>query len=89
MSVTAPAVSSGNAGPSPAGISLLTVGAELLGVSLLALVAGINDQAGKLVVMIMVGFWLIYLVGPGAPEIAKLGADFQAITNNSLGVSCE
>ena len=69
-------------GPTAAGNSLLTVGAELLGVGLLALVAGINDQAGKLIVMIMVGFWLIYLVGPGVPQVAKLGSDFQAITNN-------
>lgn len=62
------------------GNSLLTIGAELLGVGLLALVAGINDQTGKIIVMIMTGFWLIYLVGPGSAEIAKLGADFQVIS---------
>lgn len=62
------------------GNTLLAVGAELLGVGLLTLVAGISDETGKIIVMIMAGFWLIYLVGPGAPEIAKLGSDFSAVT---------
>jgi len=60
------------------GNTLLEVGVELLGVGLLTLVAGISDETGKIIVMIMAGFWMIYLVGPGAPVISRLGADFSA-----------
>jgi len=38
------------------------VGVEMLGVGVFTLIAGASDDAGKIVVLFMVGLWVIFLV---------------------------
>jgi hypothetical protein len=40
----------------------LMVGVEMLGVGVFTLIAGASDDAGKIVVLFMVGLWVIFLV---------------------------
>lgn len=40
---------------------VVTVAVELIGTALMALLAGINDQVGNIVVIVMVGFLLAWL----------------------------
>jgi hypothetical protein len=40
--------------------AIITVGVELLGVSLLALIAGISDDVGRIVVIFMVGVAIVW-----------------------------
>lgn len=51
--------------------------AEIAGVTVLALIAGANDKAGKAIVYFMVALWFIYLITNGSNVIAtfdqKLG----------------
>jgi hypothetical protein len=42
--------------------ALMAVGIELLGVGLLALLAGASNDAGNIVVIFMVGLWLIFMI---------------------------
>lgn len=41
---------------------ILTVGIEIIGVGLMAAVAGTNDQLGSVIVLLMVGFFILFLV---------------------------
>lgn len=52
--------------------TVLVIALELLGVALLTLVAGISDEMGKIVVLFMAGFWLIYVITDSA-VISRLG----------------
>ncbi len=42
--------------------AILQLALELLAVSLFTLMAGTSDEMGKLMILFMVGFWLIYLI---------------------------
>lgn len=42
--------------------ALLTVAIEGLAVGIFTLIAGINDQAGSIVVTFMVGLWIIFMI---------------------------
>jgi hypothetical protein len=46
--------------------TVLAVAVEVVGVSVLAIVAGASDAAGKMIVLFMVGLWLVFMVtNPG------------------------
>jgi hypothetical protein len=62
--------------------TFLALGVELLGVGFFTLLAGISDDAGKVMVTLMAGFWLIYLVTNG-PLISKLGNGLSAISDQA------
>lgn len=42
--------------------AILQLSLELLAVSLFTLMAGASDEMGRLMILFMVGFWLIYLI---------------------------
>jgi hypothetical protein len=55
---------------------ILDTATEIVGVGLLAILAGANDDVGKLIVMFMVGLWAVFMVSnPGI--VAKI-ASFPA-----------
>jgi hypothetical protein len=47
---------------SPAHSTVVGLLLEFLGLGLLTLLAGSSDQAGTVVILMMTGFWIIYLV---------------------------
>lgn len=49
-------------GPLSASQAILILGVELVGVGLLTLLAGISNDVGNIIVLLMIGFWLIYLI---------------------------
>lgn len=54
---------------------VVTTSFELIGVGLLALLAGISDQMGKIVIIVMVGFligWLIVNTGTLSKWVGNL-----------------
>jgi hypothetical protein len=42
--------------------TILVIGVEFLAVGLFALIAGISDDVGNLVVIFMIGLWLILMI---------------------------
>jgi hypothetical protein len=44
------------------GSAILVLGVEFAAVALFTFIAGVSDDAGTIMVIIMVGLWLIYLV---------------------------
>jgi hypothetical protein len=59
---------------------ILTVGIELLGVGLLTILAGASDEAGKIVILFMLGLWLIWMISDSA-GIAKIGNVFNNVAS--------
>jgi hypothetical protein len=73
-----PSNAGGGAGANPVPVksasnSILTVATEIVGVGLLALLAGSNEDVGKLVVVFMVGLWAVFMVTNPA-VIAKIAS---------------
>lgn len=58
--------------------TVLTVAGEIVGVSLLALVAGASNDAGNAVIALMLALWLIYLVTSGSVIIGGISSKFSA-----------
>lgn len=46
----------------PMSASLLELAMELAGVGAMMLIAGASDDAGTMMIIIMMGFWLIFLI---------------------------
>lgn len=70
-------------GPSLApGQTILIVAVELLGVALLTLLAGSSNDAGNIVVLLMLGFWLIYLISDSR-TVQKLGGVLNNVANQA------
>jgi hypothetical protein len=67
--------------PGPSEV-ILSVGVELLGVGLLAVLAGASDQAGNIVVLFMIGLWLIWMVSDPT-VIAGLGNALSNVAKQS------
>lgn len=42
--------------------TVLSTAVEVVGVGILALIAGANDDVGKLMVIFMVGLWAVFMV---------------------------
>lgn len=61
----------------PAAAAVFTIGGEVIGVTVLALVAGTNKDAGHAIVMLMLAFWLIYLITSGSTVIGGIFGKFQ------------
>lgn len=57
--------------PGPDSNAILAVAIELLAVGTFTLIAGINTDFGKLMVIFMVGLWLIFLIQESS-LVAKL-----------------
>jgi hypothetical protein len=53
---------------------IFTVGVEALGVGLLAVLAGSNDDVGSLIVLFMAGLWLLFFVTDSKAVSSLLGA---------------
>lgn len=66
-STTAPTVKK----PGPDSNAILAVAIELLAVGTFTLIAGINQDFGRLMVIFMVGLWLIFLIQESS-LVAKL-----------------
>lgn len=62
--------------------TILAVGIEFLAVGLFTLLAGASDEAGKIVIILMIGFWLIYAV-TNSTVIAGLGRGLNKVANQS------
>ena len=68
---------------SPEGHSVIvTLAVELLGVGVFTLLAGISNDVGKIMVIFMVGFWLIYALTTSS-VIAHLGAALGSVANQA------
>jgi hypothetical protein len=83
-----PSSAGGGAGANPAPAttkspsnSILTVATEIVGVGLLALLAGANEDVGKLIVVFMVGLWAVFMVTNPA-VIAKIASFPQIAAQN-------
>lgn len=64
-----------------AGNVVLQVAVEVVGVGLIAILAGSSDDAGKLCVMFMVGLWGVFMISN--PSIIQKIASFpEAVANN-------
>lgn len=61
--------------------SILTVATEVVGVGLLAVLAGSNDDIGKLLVVFMVGLWAVFMIANPA-IIAKIASFPQIAAQN-------
>lgn len=61
--------------------ALLTLMLEFVAVGVFAVLAGASDDAGTLVVLMMVGFWLIYMVTESS-VIAGIGNALAYLTAN-------
>jgi hypothetical protein len=61
---------------------IVTISVELLAVGLFTLVAGISNDAGRLMVIFMVGLWLIYALTT-SQVITHLGALLQGVATQS------
>ncbi len=61
--------------------AILKTSVEVVGVGLLALLAGANDDAGKLLVIFMVGLWAVYMVAH--PDIIADIANFPAAASKA------
>jgi hypothetical protein len=61
---------------------IVTLSVELLAVGLFTLVAGISNDAGRLMVIFMVGLWLIYALTT-SQVITHLGALLQGVATQS------
>lgn len=72
------------AGPSPIAFHnvFIVLAIELLAVGLFTLVAGISNEVGKIMVIIMVGLWAIYLVTT-AGVIGNLGSALDKVAQSS------
>jgi hypothetical protein len=57
---------------------ILVVGVELLGVGLLTLLAGASNEAGKIVVIFMIGLWLIWAITDSG-ALARIGNVFSNV----------
>lgn len=66
-------------GTSDASRAILFTGVEILGVGILAFVAGTNDEVGKVIVWIMVGLWFIWLINN--PAIGETISRFMGSMN--------
>jgi hypothetical protein len=60
---------------------LLTVSVEIVGVGLLALLAGASNDVGKLIVVFMAGLWAVFIVTNPA-VIARIAAFPEAAAQN-------
>lgn len=56
----------------------MMVGLEILAVGIFTVLAGISKDFGKIVITLMVGFWLIYMV-TNASVIAGVGNAFSKV----------
>lgn len=65
----------------PAGAAILDVSLELLAVALFTLIAGASDDAGKVVLIVMAGLWLIYLISY-SNILASLNVKLQQLIGN-------
>jgi hypothetical protein len=61
---------------------ILTLAGEIVGVSVLALVAGADDDAGTAVIFLMLAFWFIYLVTDGAAIIGGIETKFSTAASS-------
>jgi hypothetical protein len=75
---TAPKTPAATAGSSNA---ILDTAVEVVGVGLLAILAGANDDVGKLIVMFMVGLWCVFLV-TNPSIVAKIASFPEAAAKN-------
>jgi hypothetical protein len=66
---------------SPASTAILEISLELVAVAVFTLIAGASDEAGKGVLIIMAGFWLIYLISE-AGVFANLNNVLQNLIAN-------
>ena len=72
-------------GPAPAAFHsvFIVIAIELLAVGAFTLLAGISNEVGKVMVIIMVGFWAIYLVTTSG-VISNLGSALDKVAQSSL-----
>lgn len=59
--------------------TFLIVGVEGISVALLTLVAGISDEVGTWVIIIMAGFWLIWLI-TNSGTVSRISNTFANIS---------
>ena len=62
--------------------AILDVSVEVVGVGLLALLAGASDDMGKIVVMFMAGLWCVFIIANPA-IIQKIAAFPEAAAQNA------
>ena len=67
----------------PASAAILLLSLELAAVGIFTLLAGASDQAGTIVVLMMVGFWMIFLIQESG-LLPKLTNGLIALTENPL-----
>lgn len=65
----------------PASSALLSLMLEFLAVGTFTLMAGASSDVGTIMVIMMVGFWLIYMV-TNAKVIASLGNALAVLSGN-------
>jgi Ca2+/Na+ antiporter len=63
--------------------SILTISVEIIGVGLLALLAGADDDMGKLLVVFMAGLWAVFMITN--PQIVAKIASFPGIAQQKAG----
>lgn len=65
----------------PVSSALLAVALELIAVAVFTLLAGASEEAGTVMVLMMVGFWLIYLITESNIIIGAVGALNSLLSN--------
>jgi hypothetical protein len=68
--------------PATTGEGILALAFEAIAVGLIALIAGINDDMGKAMVMVMAAFWIIYMI-TNSVVISTFGKFVATITGNA------
>lgn len=61
----------------PAAAAVFTLTGEIIGVTILGLVAGTNKDAGHAILVFMLALWLIYLITDGSRVIGGINAKFE------------
>jgi len=63
------------------GTGILVMAFEAVAVGIMAIIAGINDDLGKAMVVVMMAFWVIYMITNSA-VISQFGGMVATFTGN-------
>lgn len=63
--------------------AILEISLELIAVVAFTLLAGISDQFGKVVVIMMFGFWMIFIIT--SPQVTELIGAYSNLAANTAG----
>jgi hypothetical protein len=67
----------------PASTTIVMLSMELLAVGLFTLLAGISDKVGKAMIIIMAGFWILFMLLEWRAPRALANSIFVLVTNPS------